>query len=126
MPNQPSEPERQRRARWQRPNRTDARLAGLLATVEARAAADAEAYFQRLQQMLGASDYDRLLDAWVAGQQTPADLLQLLDADRETVRLRRSVEHVDWLLFCAQRGDIPSEHYWYANLRRVKPPKEWR
>lgn len=125
MPSRPSDAERQRQARWQRPSRTAARLAALLATVEGRAAADADAYFRRLRQLLGAADFDRLMGAWAEVQETPADLVPILDADEATVQLRRSVEHVAWLLFCALRGSIPSEHYWYANLGRAKPPKEW-
>lgn len=79
-----------------------------------------------MRQLLSAADFDRLMDAWAEGQETPADLVSILNADEAARRLRQSVEHVDWLLFCALRGSIPSEHYWYANLGRAKPPKEWK
>lgn len=101
--------------RWQqRKGATDTRLAIMLASVTAQLTAAHNAYYDRIEKMFSCADYDRLYDAWEAGQDAPADLAAIMDADAEINRLGRVVNTFLWTLDCVQRGGIISEHYVYA------------
>jgi hypothetical protein len=110
MPNQKNDIQR-----WKaRKGATDARIATLLAEVDQRAESAYDAYFKRLQALLGQDAYTRLLEAWEAEQEAPADLVALMDADPEARRLYREAAHPLWLLSNTQHNGIPSEHYVYS------------
>src|SRR4051794_37260309 len=109
MPNQ--KPDIQR---WKaRKGVTDTRLALMLAEMNQRAESSYDAYFARLKALLGNDDYVRLMRAWQAEQDAPADLAVLMDADQEAARLYRSAAHILWLLGNTAHNGIPSEHYVY-------------
>ena len=112
MPNQISS-----KAYWQarRPGRAavDTRLAVMLADMAERTKAAGQAWNDRLETLFSRADYDRLWDAWEAGQDASADLAAILEADQELCRLGREHDQLFWLLFCVKRSGIPSEHYVY-------------
>lgn len=91
----------------------DTRLAEMLADMVEQARAANKAYGDRLEAMFSRADYDRLFDAWEAGQDAPADLVAQLDADTELRRLGNERDRLLWYLIAVRRGGIVSEHYVY-------------
>lgn len=110
---------------WRPAGRLEARLAELMAVAEERLEHSVEAYFQRVDAILQPEERERLYAAWEAGQAAPVDIHEKLQADEQVMALRREWGPLDWALHAARRGTIISEHYWFKELGRVKPPKGW-
>jgi hypothetical protein len=107
-------PKNQNSKRWRRnQGAADGRIATLLVEMETRAKAARQTYDDRLEALLPRADYDRLFDAWEAGQEAPADLTAIMDADTALSDAWSVVMPALWLLSTIAHNGIPSEHYVY-------------
>src|SRR3954466_7509805 len=104
----------QKSKRWRRnQGAVDTRIALLLTELETRAKAATNSYQDRLEALLSRADYDRLFDAWEAGQEAPADLAAILDADPVYRDSWKDATRALWALLSITHNGIPSEHFVY-------------
>jgi hypothetical protein len=100
--------------RWRRNQGAfDTRMALLLVELEERAKAAKKTYDDRLEALFSRADYDRLFDAWEAGQEAPADLGAIMEADPTYCEAWDVIARTLWALSGITHNGIPSEHYVY-------------